>query len=242
MLSFFTQIFVQDDTSIQLLYQHGITQCLLGGDTRFDRVTQIAGRSAEIPGILSFLENKDAIVAGSTWPEDEKILSAALKYSNLKLIVAPHNIDTGHLQQIQSYFEDSVKYSELRENDNHFTVLIIDNVGMLSRLYKYGRLTYVGGGFTKDGIHNILEAAVYGKPIIIGKNYKKYKEAKELVAAGGAFSIANEIQLKNIFQELTGSKTLLKIASEASLTYISKNTGATEKILHYIQANRLLTN
>ena len=262
-LFLFRQIFVQDECSFKLLQLNGISHCSISGDTRFDRVKEIAENFAAIPAIELFIQNKKTIVAGSTWPEDEKLLSL-LDNNNIKIVIAPHEITKSHIQSIQKLFPGSILYSQIKEafetetNDILWTtinnetasylkknledekVLIIDNVGMLSRLYKYAAIAYVGGGFTSDGIHNILEAAVFGKPVIFGPNYKIYREAKELIKSGGAFSISSAAEFKEKINQLFDLKNQ-ESASEASKKYVEENTGATEKIIQFIQANRLLT-
>ena len=162
---------------------------------------------------------------------------------NIRLIIAPHEIHEQHINQLKKDFPDAVLYSELK---NNFIagkkVLIIDNVGMLSRLYHYATITYVGGGFTRDGIHNILEAAVYGKPVLFGPNYQKYREATELIETGGAFSISTAEQLREKIENLLSNKEDYNRTSTASFEYINQHKGATEKIINYIQEKRLLTN
>lgn len=238
MLFLFRHIFVQDESSLQLLKQHGIDHCSTGGDTRFDRVQEIAGKFTEIPFINDFIGNAKLIIAGSTWPDDEQLLS---HLPSIKLIIAPHEINEPHLVQIEKMFSNSIRYSQWQHRKENEKVLIIDNVGMLSRLYKYATVAYIGGGFTKDGIHNILEAAVFGKPVIFGPNYKKYREAKELIASGGAFSIENADQLEITIDNLLNDVAQFQKASARAQNYVLQNTGATEKIVQFIQEKRLLT-
>lgn len=261
-LFLFRHIFVQDQDSFKLLQSNGITHCSLSGDTRFDRVKEIADNFSPIPAIEFFVQDKKTIVAGSTWPDDEKLF-ASFNNIDIQLIIAPHEINKLHIQSIQKLFPESILFSQIREAFQTETgaplwtainnetasylkekigkanVLIIDNIGMLSRLYKYSSIAYVGGGFTPDGIHNILEAAVYGKPVIFGPNFKKYREAKELIEAGGGYSVNNTNELKEMMIQLDSEKT--GTSGEASKKYIEQNTGATEKIIQFIQANRLLT-
>jgi 3-deoxy-D-manno-octulosonic-acid transferase len=264
MLFLFRHIFVQDEASLQLLQENSIMHCSIGGDTRFDRVKEIAENFSPLNAIEHFTQDKPTIVAGSTWPDDEKLL-AALSQQEVKLIIAPHEINKEPIQSLQKLFPHSILYSQIKEaftenikdplwhtvqNETggflkkqlaEARALIIDNVGMLSRLYHYATITYIGGGFTKDGIHNTLEAAVYGKPVIFGPNYKKYREAKELIDCGGGFSIATAEELNNLVTELLHKNEKLHRSGEASKKYIDQNTGATEKVLQFIQANRLLT-
>jgi 3-deoxy-D-manno-octulosonic-acid transferase len=242
MLFLFRQIFVQDKSSFELLQANGITHSAIGGDTRFDRVSTIANVSASIPLIEEFLRGKKSIVAGSTWEKDEELLKE-LSPKDIKIIIAPHEINETHLSQIRSLFPNAMYYSKLSfAQGEESNVLIIDNVGILSQLYQYATITYVGGGFTKDGIHNILEAAVWGKPVIFGPNYKKYREASELIEAGGGFSISTAKELKKLADKLLNDKQFLQASSANSKNYVLENTGATEKILQFIQEKRLLTN
>jgi len=263
MLFLFRHIFVQDQFSLDILKKHGISHCSVGGDTRFDRVKEIADQFKTIEPIRHFIQDKQAIVAGSTWPEDEKLL-AALTEKDIKLIIAPHEINKEHIGAVQKLFPEAVLFSQMKEAfDESVTnplwntvqketgsylkerlasarVLIIDNIGMLSRLYHYATITYIGGGFSK-GIHNTLEAAVYGKPVLYGPNYIKFREAREVIKNGGGFSVYDAQELQSLVDSLLSKKEMLHHSGEASKKYIEENTGATEKIIQFIQANRLLT-
>jgi 3-deoxy-D-manno-octulosonic-acid transferase len=246
-LLFFRYIFVQDEASLQLLKENGIEHSSISGDTRFDRVKMIANDFAAIPFIEKSLLGKKCIVAGSTWKEDEEILKKvweALKHSDLKLIIVPHEIHKTHIDEIVNIFPEAVYYSSFAKNVSDWAsadVIIINKVGLLSRLYQYATITYVGGGFTKDGIHNILEAAVWGKPVVFGPNYKKYREASGLIQAGGGFSIRTAEDLKKLTDDLLSDKDHLQAAGNKARNYVEENTGAAEKILRAIQENRLLT-
>jgi 3-deoxy-D-manno-octulosonic-acid transferase len=243
MLFFFSQIFVQDQSSLAILKENGITNSQISGDTRFDRVIKISSGPVAIPFIKNFIGNSQVIIAGSTWPGDEAVLRKAVSASKTKLIIAPHEVDKSNIQRLQEEFTEAILYSELKEETIFTTqnVLIIDNVGMLSRLYHYATITYVGGGFTNDGIHNILEAAVHAKPVLFGPNYKKYSEAPDLIEHGGGFSASTYKELQNIIERLLENKAEYQLACEKSIDYIRSKTGATEKILNYIQEKRLLT-
>ena len=156
--------------------------------------------------------------------------------------MAPHEINSSHLDFIKSIFTGAVLYSDLHnEGSENAEVLIIDNVGMLSRLYSSATITYIGGGFNKSGIHNTLEAAVYGKPVLFGPNYRKFREARELITAGGASSISNAAELKTKMDQLLTDPGYLFKCGRASKEYVMKNTGATQTVMNYIQAKRLLT-
>jgi len=250
MLHLFRHLFVQDQTSIHLLHSIGITHCSISGDTRFDRVATIAENGSGIPYIDSFVANKQVIIAGSTWDDDDEVLSAFAQTSpQTKLIIAPHEITTAHLNKLHQLFPDLILYSTVLQEKEPTQaalagaqVLIIDSVGLLSRLYANATITYVGGGFTKDGIHNILEAAVWGKPVIFGPNYRKYREATELIKAGGACSVATAEEFKKIADDLLANEGHLQTYSANAKSYIERNTGATEKIVKTIQEKRLLTN
>ncbi len=246
LLFLFRHIFVQDKASLELLQTNGVTHASICGDTRFDRVKKIADHTIEIDFVRPFIGNKKTIIAGSTWQGDEELLADFLKLNeDIKLILAPHEISKAHLDALRGAFENSIFYSSINSDTTILEktqVLIIDSVGLLSRLYQYATLTYIGGGFTKDGIHNTLEAAVWGKPVIFGPNYKKYREAMELIEAGGGFSITNAGELKKLADDLLSNEQNLQAASLKAKNYVMENTGATQKILQEIQAKRLLTN
>lgn len=248
MLSFFTHLFVQNESSKKLLDSIGfVNNCTVAGDTRFDRVIEIAENGTAIADIENFIGNNKSIVAGSTWPEDEEILkqtSDAISNSSLKLIIAPHEINREHITNLQKLFPGSILFSELKNYKNQSitgNILIIDNIGMLSRLYKYAYIAYIGGGFGK-GIHNTLEAAVYGKPVLFGPEYQKFNEAVELIQTGGAFSISNTRDCITIIQKLLQSEKEYLKSCYSAKEYVYSNKGATDKILSYIQEKRLLTN
>lgn len=246
----FTHLFVQDEASHGLLKKFGIGNCTIAGDTRFDRVLAIAKKFQPVDFIQEFCGAENVVVAGSTWPEDERFIQAAFKkIGNAKLIIAPHEITGAHVKNLTQLFQKSILYSQLNTFSAHevlkklgaATVLIVDNVGMLSRLYNYATITYIGGGFAR-GIHNTLEAAVWGKPVIFGPNYKKFREARDLIACGGAFTHGNEQELEDIMKRLLGDKEALEKSSAAAAGYVKRNTGTTQKILDFIQEKRLLTN
>jgi 3-deoxy-D-manno-octulosonic-acid transferase len=195
--------------------------------------------------IESFCQGRKVVVAGSTWEEDEEEL---VHFSNtsksVAFIIAPHLVDQENIRDVSKRFRNSICYSQLVKGEpaEGKNVLIIDNIGMLSQLYRYADISYVGGGFGNDGIHNILEPAAYGKPVIIGPVHDKFFEARELIEAGGCFSVKNALELESLLNKLLNEPNFLQQAGNASSVYVSRNKGATEKILHYIQANRLLIN
>ncbi|MFT3824921.1 MAG: glycosyltransferase N-terminal domain-containing protein [Chitinophagaceae bacterium] len=255
MLDCFTHIFVQNAQSVELLTGIGVKKNVsIGGDTRFDRVITIAEQFEDIEPIKAFCGNHPVIVAGSTWAEDEEEIDHyANTHPDTRFIIAPHMIDEEHLRDIEKLFKYTVRFSKLRESGYQLPVtgnqhpvtcntLIIDNIGMLSRLYKYATITYVGGGFGEDGIHNILEAAVYGKPVVFGPEYDKYAEAIDLVEAKGAFSVSNALELEQIFNKLMEDNQLYRSSCSAAYDYVYASKGATAMIMEYIQEKRLLTN
>lgn len=245
MLNCFTHFFVQDKESLDLLETININNASVTGDTRFDRVSEIAANFKPIEEVEKFCGSSQILVAGSTWPDDEKLIKDAItNLPDLKIIIAPHEIHKEHIDQLRSIFPDAVLHSQLiaqRSQPTNSNILIIDNIGMLSRLYHYATITYIGGGFNK-GIHNTIEAAVYGKPVFFGPNYNKFKEAIGLIETGGGGCINSSIELSAILQKLIGNKNELEVSSKNSFDFVKQNKGATEKILHYIEANRLLTN
>ncbi|MES1198275.1 MAG: glycosyltransferase N-terminal domain-containing protein [Chitinophagaceae bacterium] len=251
MLSRFDHLFVQNASSKKLVDKIGLADISsISGDTRFDRVIEIAEKFEPIDLIEQFIGNDKVLVAGSTWPEDEKVLQKVFTssyYPSLKLIIAPHDIDEKHLKEIKTLFPDSIFYSELSTHHSPLaTCLIIDNVGMLSKLYKYGVLTYVGGGLRKMGVHNVLEAAVYNKIVLMGPFYQKYTEAVGLVMSGGGIPFfdykKNGEMLKELIEGLLRDATELNYRSKAAGDFVLSNKGATEKIIQFIQEKRLLTN
>ena len=246
MLSRFDHLFVQNISSLELLQGIGLGNISsISGDTRFDRVQQIAKNAESLPLIEQFLHSQQCIVAGSTWPEDEEILFKAWRWLDhlpLKWIIAPHEISAKHLSQLKQEYTGSILYSELLNDPSlNSSVLIIDNVGMLSRLYRYSWISYVGGGFIKMGVHNVLEPAAFSKPVVIGPFYKKYMEATGLVNTGGGLVVENEKELIDLIQAMFNEKQRYNSSALASGKFVAEHSGATKRILEYIQENRLLT-
>lgn len=251
MLTFFSKIFVQTGASAKLLSGIGFHEnVLICGDTRFDRVIEIAGKFETIEPINHFCNGHQVIIAGSTWTEDDEVLAHFAKTNeSVKYIIAPHDIDEDRLKECLLLYKNSMLFSAYQKAcysnsivPEKVNTLIIDNMGMLSRLYYYATICYIGGGFGGDGIHNILEAAVYGKPVVFGPVYDKYFEADELLDVGGAFSIENSLELENIFRQLLENQELYRESADASSGYVKTKAGATDSIMNYIEENRLLTN
>jgi 3-deoxy-D-manno-octulosonic-acid transferase len=233
-LGYFEHIFVQTNESKSLLQTISIQNVTVTGDTRFDRVNSIASAARELPEIALFTENKPCLIAGSSWEPDELMLCNYISETpaSFKIIFAPHEIDEAHLQRLEKTIDKStIRYSQWKNKPTgSFDVLIIDNIGMLSSLYRYGQVAYIGGGFGK-GIHNILEAATFGLPVIFGPNYKKFREAVDLTALGGAFPIQQYEQLKQILNKLFADNVFLSKSAKTAKMFVSGNIGATEKIL-----------
>ncbi|MDL2221755.1 3-deoxy-D-manno-octulosonic acid transferase [Parabacteroides sp. OttesenSCG-928-N08] len=241
-LSYFRHLFVQDEASRELLAAYGIKQVTVCGDTRFDRVIDVQRQARQIPIIDEFLMGNDgekrlALVVGSSWPQDETFV---IRYFNnhpeLKLIIAPHEIDRAHLLDIHSKLRrPSIRFSDLTERTAHTKdCLIIDSFGLLSSIYHYGDIAYIGGGFGA-GIHNTLEAAVYGIPVIFGPKYQKFKEARDLIAVGGGFTVANEQEFVAKMDELLTYRHLLTEAGKSAGDFVSDNAGATDRIMQELK-------
>ena len=233
LLGSFKHIFVQDKVSLDLLESHQIKNASICGDTRFDRVYDLFKQAKQLPLIEEFVMNSEkVIVAGSTWPKDEEILVRYLKlHPDVKLILVPHEVHYSHISEISNLLDGQfVRYSEATaENVKTTNCLVVDVIGILSSIYRYAHLAYIGGGFGV-GIHNTLEAAVYGIPVVFGPNYRKFREARELMAVGGAFSIPNyvvlEAQLDSLFKDTKAGKL--------AGAYVKQNTGATNLICKVI--------
>jgi len=239
MLGFVTWFFVQDNKSKQLLQGIGIQNASVSGDTRFDRVWENARAPKQLPAIAEFKNGQKVFIAGSTWPEDEKLIAQMVNsYPDWKFIIAPHEIETGKLDKLMKLLPaaSSARYSVISGQNGNFSdlkVLVIDNIGMLSSLYQYGDIAYIGGGFGA-GIHNTLEAAAFGLPVIFGPNYARFKEANDLVALRAGFSVSNEEELGAILDALVSDEAFYSAANKRILAYVKDHTGATNTILERI--------
>ncbi len=246
LLTCFAHLFVQDENSKVLLEKHGIGNVSIAGDTRFDRVSEIKDAGRHITVVEEFLNDTYAlpyeqahmtrqpvIVAGSTWQQDELLLARYLEHNeDVKLIIAPHEITEEHLNFLFHLFEGRyVRYSEAtHENISRCRILLIDSIGMLSSLYRYATVAYVGGAFGK-GLHNTIEAAVWGVPVVFGKKYKHFREAVGLIKAGAAVSVRNSNELNNALDyTISQSRELGEKAAE----YVESELGATDKIYNYL--------
>jgi len=231
--------FVQNEKSAQLLQTIGLNNFTVSGDTRFDRVATIARSAKEIPLVEKFKNNQPLLIAGSTWKPDEELLAAFINnHPNLKVVLAQHEFTDSNINKLEQLLKTShIRLSIADENEvARFQVLIIDSVGLLSSLYRYGNLAYIGGGFGV-GIHNILEAATFGLPIIFGPNYEKFKEAVDLKNTGGAFPIQNFNELESTLNEFLNNNRRLAKASTVCKNYVEKNTGSTNLIIKKVFNN-----
>jgi 3-deoxy-D-manno-octulosonic-acid transferase len=230
-----TGFMVQDQTSSDLLHSIHIYHHQISGDTRFDRVLKIAHEKVDFPVIQQFTNHSEVMVCGSTWPADEDILRAYLKQNQkIKMILAPHKIDAEHIQEIRKKFNafHPVLYSETKKTpvNEKSRVLIIDTLGILSYLYRFGQVAYVGGGFG-SGIHNLLEAAVYGIPVIFGPHYKPFREAHDLLENGGGFTIQDKKSFFAVADRLFQQADFRIQAGQAAKQYVEKEAGATFRII-----------
>ena len=235
-LSGFDHIFTQDIQSKKALQKIGYENITVSNDTRFDRVTDQLEKDNSLPFIDKFLNSQQCIVAGSTWPEDEKILFSFIKNSpkNIKFIIAPHSINNLGIQKLLNVFgSKAVLYSNHKIEDiAQKQVFIIDIIGILTKIYSYADIAYIGGGMGKNGLHNTLEAAVFGIPIIIGKNYSNFPEAVEMYKNGGLMSVRTAESFNDILDKLLKNKKLLAKCGEKNKNFIIKNKGATSIILN----------
>ena len=233
----FDHLFVQNETSKDLLQGIGVTNVTVAGDTRFDRVQQIRQQAKELPLLEAFKQGKLTFVAGSSWQPDEDLF---IEYFNhhpeVRLVIAPHVIGEDHLQQIISKVKGKVvRYTQATmENVQDARCLLIDCFGLLSSIYRYGEIAYIGGGFG-TGIHNTVEAAVYGVPVIFGPNHQRFMEAKDLIACGGAFSVNDGNELNDLLDKLLSDSSFLQDTGHRAGSYVSSRIGATDIILKHIK-------
>ena len=240
-LRFFKHFYLQNQQSANLLSSIGFSNHSIAGDPRFDRVLEIAKQNEPVEGIEEFKAYKTLIVAGSTWPPDEKLLADFAKsHPEIKIIFAPHEIQPDKIKHLEAQLAGkTIRYSNIQNTQREKAdYLIIDNIGMLSKLYQYADICYIGGGFGA-GIHNVLEAAVYGKPIIFGPNHRKFSEALELKKVNAAFAIQTQDELKELLEELLKDPSEIKeTAAKQSKAYCLSMAGSTNKIYESIFSNQ----
>ncbi len=237
-LATFTHIFVQNESSQQLLESIQIKNTTISGDTRLDRVSEILEGDNSLPFMEAFKKDRRCFVAGSTWPEDEAILINYINHApkNLKFVLAPHTIKTDKILGLAgSITKKTLIYSRLEGNNpGDYEVLIVDTIGMLTKIYSYADMAYVGGGFA-TGLHNTLEPAVYGIPVLIGPNYAGFKETEDLVSLKGLLPIVDQWSFGEQVKKLLDSQELLQRTGEINASYIAKNKGASIQIVDYLR-------
>lgn len=243
MLSFVSHFFVQDEKSKELLATLQITNVTVSGDTRFDRVWANAQQPKAIPVVKEFSSGHKVFIAGSTWPPDEELIAKlVIQYPGWKFILAPHEIGEDKIEKLipllppgaATRYSDIASARDIPHLTSQISCLIIDNIGMLSSLYQYGDIAYIGGGFGA-GIHNTLEAAAFGLPVIFGPEYSKFKEAKDLISLHAGFSVSNEAELKNVTNNLVNNQTFYNDARRKIKAYVEEHTGATAIIVEHIK-------
>ena len=234
MLRRFTHLYTQNQASLQLLQGIGIAKASVAGDTRFDRVLQTAAGVKAIPVVEAFAGEQPVFMIGSSWPADIDVLLPLIhKYrQSIKFIIAPHEIHESGISQLQQQLGDgAVRFSQASVADAaRYSVLVIDNIGMLSSLYSYGTYAYIGGAFGK-GLHNTLEAAVFGLPLFFGPRFEKFQEAKDLVQLGCAFPVTNAEELLQAFARVHETPGLRQSITDKEKTYVQEQAGATAKIM-----------
>lgn len=237
-LDSFQYFFVQNELSKELLVQLGKTNVCVSGDTRFDRVASILEKDNSLVFISDFKNNELTIVIGSSWPKDESLLVNYINQTSekIKFIIAPHNIKEAQIQELKNSIQKKVVLFSEKETKNlsDYDVFIIDTIGILTKIYSYADVAYVGGGFGNPGVHNILEPATFGVPIVIGSNFSHFAEVSALVKIGGCISINNEKELNTAFLNLTTNKELREKKGTICHTFVQTNKGATAIILKHI--------
>lgn len=237
-LQTFTHFFVQDEKSIELLKGIDLINSTLSGDTRFDRVSEILQQDNQLMFMDHFKEDSLCFVAGSTWPDDEAIMLPFINETekNLKFVLAPHNIKPEHIVSLKnSISKTTLLYSELEQYDpSNFDVLIIDTIGLLTKIYSYANIAYVGGAFG-TGLHNTLEPAVHGIPVIIGPDYSGFKEAETLVRKEGIIVVQNSLQFNDTMTRLLENPEFAAKTGKVNSDYVSANKGASVQIISYLR-------
>ena len=236
-LKAFSHFFVQNSASKKLLEEIGFNNITISGDTRFDRVIEITKQNNDLDFFERFTQNKNTLVAGSTWPKDEEYLVNYINFhasENEKFIIAPHNIEQPEIKRLKdSLNKKTILFSD-KKKDNNANVLIVDTIGILTKIYSYADYAYIGGGFGKDGVHNVLEPASFGIPLIIGPNFKKFQEAVDLVELNACEIVNNSEDFKKCLAKLYQDKAYRNKKGKITKEYIINNIGATKIILNYI--------
>ena len=227
--------FTQNNETANLLNKMGIDDLTVAGDTRFDRVYEIAQQAQRFPDIEEFIGNRKCIIAGSSWPSDEKILYNFIENmpNDYCFIMVPHDISESHIKQIESHLHDYQLYTNL-DSSKKTKTLVINKIGILSKIYRYAQFAYIGAGFY-DGIHNIQEAIVFDVPVVFGPKYHAFEEAVDLVKLKGAFAINNQRELENVFFRFINDEAFYEKSSRICHDYVAKKIGATEKTMRVLE-------
>ncbi|PKD15856.1 3-deoxy-D-manno-octulosonic acid transferase [Salegentibacter salinarum] len=238
-LSNFDHFFVQNETSAELIKSIGFNNITQSGDTRFDRVSRQIQYNNTLDFAEEFINNKTCLVAGSTWPEDEEILLPFINQTSagIKIIIAPHEIKEEKIKALEQKIKrKSIRYSA-KENQElaNFEVLILDTIGLLGKVYSYANIAYVGGAAGTSGLHNILEPATFGIPVIIGKNYNNFPEAIRLRQLAGLFSVETSSEFSEVIEKLLANKEYREKTGMIAGHFINSNTGATQTIINYLK-------
>lgn len=236
----FEHIFTQNESSKKLLESIDYNQVTVSGDTRFDRVNNQLNTDNTLDFIENFKNKKTCIIAGSTWPEDEALFINFINSeasSDLKFIIAPHNIKTSHIKSLQEKLTKSSILFSKKDNEelSEKQIFIVDTIGILSKIYSYADITYVGGAMGNTGLHNTLEPAVFGVPIIIGPNHHKFPEAEALITNGGMFSISTQVEFDDLVKKLINDSDLCQELGSKNKAFIQNNRGAVIQILNYLR-------
>lgn len=235
----FSHFFVQNEKSKLLLQSIGFENVMVSGDTRFDRVLEILDRDNSLDFIETFKNNSTCVVFGSSWEEDEEIYLSYVNNStgNIKFIIAPHNINPEKIHFFKQKISKKIVFFSERQGKNlsDFDVFIIDTIGILTKVYSYADIAYVGGGMGKSGLHNVLEPAVFGIPVVIGKNYEKFNEAKALVGRGGVVSITSEEEFKQIMDLLISVPEKQEEMGKVNKDFIRESQGATQAFITFYE-------
>ncbi|WP_127022945.1 3-deoxy-D-manno-octulosonic acid transferase [Flagellimonas beolgyonensis] len=236
-LTTFSHFFVQDNSSKALLQSIGFENCTVSGDTRLDRVSEILKRDNQLDFMTEFKNNHPCLVAGSTWPEDEELLIPYINRSdsNFKFVIAPHEIKEAHISKILAALQKkTICYSEMdNKNMKDYDVLVVDTIGLLTKIYSYADMAYVGGGFA-TGLHNTMEPAVFGVPVVIGPKYHGFKEAEDLVANGGILSVSNQTEFYKVMDTFITDAQQREQVGAINANYIAANKGAADLITESI--------
>ncbi len=239
-LQSFDHFFVQDEVSVTLLQQLNLNNITLSGDTRFDRVSNQLKQDNNLDFVSEFKQDATCIVCGSTWPEDEQVLLDYINSApeNVKFIIAPHKIDFQKIDIFrESIQKDVILYSEKKDKDlSKYSVLIVDTIGLLTKIYSYADVAYVGGAMGSTGLHNILEPITFGVPIIIGQNFEKFPEAKSLLNLNGLFKISNASECSKILTKLVSDVDFRNQTGRIAEQFAKSNIGATKKVIDYIDS------